>query len=120
MKDNQKKELLESILKSKKISLAYEKYRSRYKFNKRLMIEKIVEELDTLWNRFKDIEKLKNFLETFISNHIKDFLIKITSKNDYSRSENVSIQQPEINQKKDSSETDYRTDVDPNERNSRT
>ena len=77
MKENQKKELLEKILKSDKIAFAYEKYRNKYKFNKRLMIEKIVEELDVLWVRFKDIEKLKNFLETFISNHIKDFLKRI-------------------------------------------
>ena len=78
MKDSEKKELLETILKSKKISSTYDKYRSKYKFNKRLMVEKIVEELDTLWEKFKDIDKLIKFLETFISNHIEDFLIKIT------------------------------------------
>ena len=73
------------------------------------MVERIVEELDTLWERFKDIDKLKNFLETFISNHIEDFLVKITSKT--SKIENSAKQKDY-----EPSETDSRTEEDPNER----
>jgi hypothetical protein len=102
MNDRTKRELLESIIRSEKILNAFEKYRSNYKLNKKLMIERILEELDTLLERFKDISKLKKFLETFLSNHIKDFLIKNRSPSN--RSENVSIQE------------DSRIDVDPNER----
>ena len=102
MNDRTKRELLESIIRSEKILNAFEKYRSNYKLNKKLMIERILEELDTLLERFKDISKLKKFLETFLSNHIKDFLIKNRSPSN--RSENVSIQE------------DSRVDVDPNER----
>lgn len=102
MNEKTKRELLESIIRSEKILNAFEKYRSSYKLNKKLMIERIVEELDNLWERFKDIPKLKKFLETFLSNHIKDFLIKNRSPS--SRSDSISVQQ------------DQRVDVDPNER----
>jgi hypothetical protein len=111
MNERNKKELLESVLKSEKILGAFEKYNSSYKLNKKLMIEKIIEELDTLWERYKDLNKLKKFLETFLSNHIKDFLIKlkpviqnINKSESYSKSDSISLQK------------DIRVEIDPNER----
>ena len=111
MNERNKKELLESVLRSEKILGAFEKYNSSYKLNKKLMIEKIIEELDTLWERYKDLNKLKKFLETFLSNHIKDFLIKlkpviknINRSETYSKSDSISLQK------------DIRVEIDPNER----
>ncbi len=75
MDESKKRTVLESILKSDKISSSYNKYRANNKLNKKLIIERIMAEIDGLWARFNDVNKLNRFLESFISNHIKDFLI---------------------------------------------
>ncbi len=58
-------------------------------------------EIDGLWARFNDVNKLNRFLESFISNHIKDFLIP-KKANDL---ESVVV-----------GNNDKRVDEDPNER----
>jgi len=75
MDESKKRTVLESILKSEKISSAYNRHRANNKLNKKLIIERIMAEIDGLWARFNDVNKLNRFLESFISNHIKDFLI---------------------------------------------
>ena len=91
MNEKDKRGVLEKILKSEKINNSYEKYKQKYKLNKKLIIERIMNELDGLWERFRDIGKLQRFLESFISNHIKDFLIfRTTDKSEIKLSSAVS------------------------------
>ena len=75
MDESKKRTVLESILKSDKISGAYSRHKANNKLNKKLIIERIMAEIDGLWVRFNDVNKLNRFLESFISNHIRDFLI---------------------------------------------
>jgi hypothetical protein len=75
MDENKKRTVLENILKSDKINGSFNRYKNSNKLNKKLIVERIMAEIDGLWSRFNDIGKLNRFLESFISNHIKDFLI---------------------------------------------
>ena len=75
MDENKKRTVLGNILKSDKINGSFNRYRDSNKLNKKLIVERIMAEIDGLWTRFNDIGKLNRFLESFISNHIKDFLI---------------------------------------------
>jgi hypothetical protein len=75
MDENKKRTVLENILKSDKINGSFNRYKDSNKLNKKLIVERIMAEIDGLWSRFNDIGKLNRFLESFISNHIKDFLI---------------------------------------------
>jgi hypothetical protein len=101
MDESKKRTVLESILKSEKIVSAYNRHKGSNKLNKKLIIERIMAEIDGLWARFNDVNKLNRFLESFISNHIKDFLIP-RKANDL---ESVVA-----------TNTDKRVDEDPNER----
>jgi hypothetical protein len=75
MDENKKRTVLGNILKSDKINGSFNRYKDSNKLNKKLIVERIMAEIDGLWARFNDIGKLNRFLESFISNHIKDFLI---------------------------------------------
>jgi hypothetical protein len=63
MDDNTKRTILQSILSSQKIKNKYLPFRNKHKLNRRLIIERIINEIDTLAKRFKDNIKLLNFLE---------------------------------------------------------
>ena len=85
MDDSTKRMILQSILSSEKIKKKYELFRNNYKLNKRLIIERIINEIDLLSKRFKDNIKLINFLESYIANHIKDFLTPRRDNDNFSK-----------------------------------
>ncbi len=94
MDDYTKKGILQTILSSQKIKSKYQSFRTKFKLNKRLIIERIINELEPLSKKFKDNTKLVGFLESFIVNHIKDFLIpRVKETDNYSRDTTINNEQ---------------------------
>jgi hypothetical protein len=83
MNQNDTRILLEYIIKSQKIKRAFEAHKGQFKLDKKRIIETILADLNDLWLRFKDVSKIKLFVEAFVCNHITDFLIPQRQKKDY-------------------------------------
>ena len=78
MNPTETRALLEHVLHSPKIKASFRPHAQQNKLNKKKIIQAVLGDMNNLWQRFKDPAKITKFVETFIGNHISDFLIRKT------------------------------------------